>query len=283
MSVRIDNPLFNPVFFLNKPLKEEMKKDIASAQQEMREAATDIKNNDLIASISPMVADAMEQASSSINLTDNVLLQQKLAAEKINLEEIRKTVADTLLKYKKMGPTYQAEINSAMKMASEELKKAKKEMERNFAKDLKLNFDKKYAEKEVKKALEDAGIDALEQLVMNSIQLSSIAIQKSMETIPQLRIKENSEDNRPKRKLRTEEIASPAPPVSQEEDEMNTDAPIIPAPKMRQEFPIRMSPEKLKLLKELYDRKMKTVRVVPVVIREENDSTKGQRIIIQIQ
>jgi hypothetical protein len=283
MTVSIDNPLFNPVFFLNKPLKEEMKKDIAVAQQEMKEAEKDIKNIDLITSITPMVADALEQASSSIDISEKVMREQKLAAEKFNIEEVRKTIADTLQKYKKMIPAYQAEISSAMKMANEELKKAKKDLERNFARELKVNFDKKAAEKEVKKALEDAGLEALEQLVMNSIQLSSMAIQKSMESVPQIRIKENSDDNKPKKKLRTEEIATPAPPVPQEDDEMNTDAPNIPAPKMRQELPIKLSPEKLKLLKELYDRKMKTVRVVPVMIKVDNDSTKDKRIIIQLQ
>lgn len=81
MAVQVDNPLFNPVFFLSKPLKEEMKKNIASAQKEIAESmnAVDLQKitTTAVTSITPVVADALEQASLALNSLDNEKILSK--------------------------------------------------------------------------------------------------------------------------------------------------------------------------------------------------------------
>ncbi|SJZ92963.1 M56 family metallopeptidase [Sediminibacterium ginsengisoli] len=57
MAVQVNNPLFNPVFFLNEPLRKEIKENLAQAAREIHSSA------DSIAMIQPLVAGALSIAS----------------------------------------------------------------------------------------------------------------------------------------------------------------------------------------------------------------------------
>ena len=57
MAVQVSNPLFNPVFFLNEPLRKEIKENLAQAARDIHSSA------DSLAMIQPLVAGALSIAS----------------------------------------------------------------------------------------------------------------------------------------------------------------------------------------------------------------------------
>lgn len=64
MAAKVNNPLFNPVFFLSEPLKAEMQKGLAAAQKEIAALTTPTDGHPaLIETIPSMVAGALETAA----------------------------------------------------------------------------------------------------------------------------------------------------------------------------------------------------------------------------
>ena len=56
LTVSVDNPLFNPIYFFAEPIQKEIDKAVTIAQQEIEDAAPDIENaaNTLVATVTPM-------------------------------------------------------------------------------------------------------------------------------------------------------------------------------------------------------------------------------------
>ncbi len=115
MAVSVDNPLFNPVFFLSKPLQAEMKKNIDKAQQEMT-ASLDTRSakentgdkNNWVTSITPLVASALEGAS---HVFDNVTTDMNIPAV-----ELAKAKEEMYTSFRKdslfITPAMQKQINT---------------------------------------------------------------------------------------------------------------------------------------------------------------------------
>jgi bla regulator protein BlaR1 len=150
MAVSVDNPLFNPVFFLSKPLKEEMKKNIASAQKEMGTTVSADVNEQMgfIESIPPLVAGALKQASAEMK-TDSIFMDPKT---RIKLKE---------------------DINQSMKKMNAEIRQAKSEMERGL-KIAEASVDKEKIMRDIQKALES--VDQLNKMGLDKIIMGALQI-----------------------------------------------------------------------------------------------------------
>lgn len=75
LAIKIDNPLFNPLSFLNGPLKEEVKKNVASTQRQMRKirrdaelATREIQLPDVMA---PVAIENLKDLERNLNTTVN--------------------------------------------------------------------------------------------------------------------------------------------------------------------------------------------------------------------
>ncbi len=148
MSVKVDNPLFNPVFFLSKPLKAEISKNLADAKKEMEQ---DIEKEsaevpELVnESLAPLISGALDVAAGSL------MSKQKVEADTDPFTMMGalalKQVADSLQKKKTflpkeiMGKQEKEKMHADLKKAQNEMVSALKEMEFNTADKKKLKQD----------------------------------------------------------------------------------------------------------------------------------------------
>ncbi|MDE3253502.1 MAG: M56 family metallopeptidase, partial [Bacteroidota bacterium] len=161
VSAHVDNPLFNPVFFLSKPLQAEMKKNIADAQKEIDNtvAPRDLVQNssdkpDLITSISPLVAGALEQASNAFNQVKADIRIPKEEMAKAKAEMARSFQKDSLFFTPAMQQEISDAINQSMEKSSVAIRQSKKaiaEMARNAHQ---ISIDKQKMQKDIEDAMQ---------------------------------------------------------------------------------------------------------------------------------
>jgi hypothetical protein len=173
MAVSVDNPLFNPVFFLSAPLKAEMKKNLASAQKEIDALVLpDSKESgDFLASIPPMVAHAMEQAS--FEMTDKNKRWEKelekIEFAKMNIENAFHFDSASLLQ--NFLEPFKAELAKSLQSADADIAKAKREMNRVAKIKMDINFDAEKIRSDIKKATDEINKLQLDKLVTNALRI----------------------------------------------------------------------------------------------------------------
>lgn len=180
MAVSIDNPLFNPMFFLSKPLKDEMKKNIASAQKEIDEAMVAVGdlNEPLhaIGSITPLVADAMEMAAASLQ-TSTIETELSRAEMELAKKALGNSLySDSAVFMPRMKKQINADLNASMKEMEAGLKTAKEEMLRAFKVSGDANLEKLALENDLSKVMDELtvlGKTGLGNIIVNSLSLSS--------------------------------------------------------------------------------------------------------------
>lgn len=206
MAVSVDNPLFNPVFFLSKPLKEEMKRNIASAQKEIAETIAGGASEGaggLIESIPPMVAGALKMAAAEMSAQKPDYEKQvaELETAKLNLE--RSLHTDSLFMAPQMRAKIKEDISRSMKGMDTELKKAKLELERAVAMNAEVLFNKEKVQQDIRKAIESIEKlnekNNLEKIVLNALKIPGLVF-----------------DEKRKHKEKTEAVA----PVASEPEEI---------------------------------------------------------------
>ena len=206
MAVSVDNPLFNPVFFLSKPLKEEMKRNIASAQKEIAEtfaSSASERASGFIESIPPMVAGALKMAAAEMSAqkTDYEKKVAELEIAKLNLEKSFHT--DSLFMAPQMRAKIKEDISRSMKGMDTELKKAKLELERAIAMNAEVFFNKEKVQQDIRKAIESIEKlnekNNLEKIVLNALKIPGLVF-----------------DEKRKHKEKTEAVA----PVASEPEEI---------------------------------------------------------------
>jgi bla regulator protein BlaR1 len=175
MAVSVDNPLFNPVFFLSKPLKEEMKKNIASAQKEMGTTVSADVNEQMgfIESIPPLVAGALKQASAEMAAQKPAFEKQiaEMETARLNLDRVMKT--DSIFMDPKTRIKLKEDINQSMKKMNAEIRQAKSEMERGL-KIAEASVDKEKIMRDIQKALES--VDQLNKMGLDKIIMGALQI-----------------------------------------------------------------------------------------------------------
>lgn len=188
--VTADNPLFNPVFFLSKPLKEEMRKSIAAAKKEIESAvsedATGATYTDMLSSLQPIVSNAMEIASQA-NLPELPDLNKELAAMEIAKTAMRKTVAsaDSTMAGFAFKNKFKEDITAAIKKMDVDMMRAKKDIERSRKEMKGYQQEKEKAKKELEQALNslsDLKQLGLDKLILNSLLISEKALNAAFET-----------------------------------------------------------------------------------------------------
>lgn len=139
MAVNVDNPLFNPVFFLSKPLKAEMKKNIASAQKEINDTVfTDQDGSKLFNDIPTLITGAMKQASAALNEKETDWKNEMANMELAKTEMDKTFHTDSSLFTLKLRRKIKDDIGLSLKDVDAALKNAKTEMQRAGSK---LNID----------------------------------------------------------------------------------------------------------------------------------------------
>lgn len=181
MAVSVDNPLFNPMFFLSRPLKAEIKKNIASAQKEISALGKDDKKRDadLITSISPIVANALEQAAAA--LTDK---KQTDWEKNIANMAFAKTTAERTLRNdstlrsltQKIKAPFVNELARSVKEMNEEIRKARLEMEKTLSDKKTVYFDKEKVEKDIKQAMDELNRMDLGKLVAYAMDIPGLVL-----------------------------------------------------------------------------------------------------------
>ncbi len=299
MAVSVDNPLFNPMFFLSKPLKAEMKKNIASAQKEIEIANQETKMlaTDLVEAIPPMVANALELASAA--LSDN---KQETREKQVNSMELARTSLekvfhnDSLIKAlpAKMRTPFAKDLNQSMKEITEEIRKAKLDIESQWKENKLIGYDKEKVDKEIKKALEEVNRIDLGKLMATALEIPGLIFMDEKENNPSRKIKvlpptfpKGKDHLQRKQPGHTDEMETPFPDqLKTETDNIDIEAPTItvpeaPIPANREQ--LRMDAVKLFRLKQLLlkEAARKPIKVVPVTYLFKGD--KEEKLVIVLQ
>jgi beta-lactamase regulating signal transducer with metallopeptidase domain len=170
MAIRVDNPLFNPVFFLSKPLQAEVKKNMAAAEKELTTPTKEYPA-DIVNSFTPMIADALQQASLEIEQQQKHNWQKELAEmEKAKQELARVLSTDSALFTANMRKQFKQEINNGMKKVSADIEKAKAEMQKAFS--VNVNIDKTKITRDIQQAMDvvtDLDKMGLDKLILQSL------------------------------------------------------------------------------------------------------------------
>jgi bla regulator protein BlaR1 len=177
MSVKIDNPLFNPVFFLSEPLKKEMEKNLASAKQELAALEIPVGGEGLMGSITPMVANALEKAALAFEIKGKAL-----ETEITNLETAKKSfekfTIDSFAGVQDFSFKYNDELVKSWNDLQSDLDKTKAEF-------VQMNQQKKQAQFNTKKIKEDIHIAMnelakldLDKIVSNSLEMAAMFSKK---------------------------------------------------------------------------------------------------------
>jgi bla regulator protein BlaR1 len=304
MAVRVDNPLFNPVFFLSKPLQAEMKKSIVAAQKEMEETVSlpgDPKEKiPFIESISPMVAGALEQAAFEMtkHQPDWEKSIAQMEAAKIDMGKAFHT--DSAFLPPKLRRRFKEELTGSMQKMDVEWKKAKSEMERSFKISSDVVFNNDEMQLNIQKAMEaveDLKKLGLEKLVISALQIPGMMLDGNGEPHMQ-QLHSFPKEGTEKRKLRIPSAANapdaPQPGIDSEnlnEDKTGRDEEVS-KPRMRVLSPMNSLPEMEKIKQDvaaiskikdliLQEYSEKKIRLMPVVAREKKPD--DQRVVIRLQ
>jgi hypothetical protein len=298
MAVSVDNPLFNPMFFLSKPLKAEMKKNIASAQKEIDLANKETKNlaTDLVESIPPIVANALEQASAA--LTDK---KQTEWEKQINTMEFAKNSFekafhnDSMIKAlpQKMRAPFAKDMAQSMKEVTEEIRKAKLEMEGQWKENKLMNIDKEKVEKEIKKAMEEVSRMDLGKLVVAALDIPGLVFMDEKENSQPRKIKvsthalpKGADNLRKMKRGDPAETEAPFPDQQKTEtDNIEFDVPaaMVPDAPPANRDQLRIDAAKLLRLKQLFlkEAARKQIKAVPVTYLFNGE--KEAKLVIVLQ
>lgn len=171
MAIRVDNPLFNPVFFLSKPLQAEVKKTMAAAEKELT-AATKEYPSGMVSSFTPMIADALQQASVEIEQQQNHDWQKEMAEmEKAKVELAKVLSTDSALFTANIRKQFKQEISKSMQKVSADMEKAKAEMQKAFT--VNINIDNAKIARDIQHAMDvvtDLDKLGLDQLILQSLR-----------------------------------------------------------------------------------------------------------------
>ncbi|HEX7691510.1 MAG TPA: M56 family metallopeptidase, partial [Sediminibacterium sp.] len=155
MAMKVDNPLFNPVFFLSEPLKTEMRKSIASAKEEVG-VIQDV-SKDFVASIPPMVAAALEKASAALEQQRISLPRQQVAGMQAAKKQMEYLLRDSLSFPLPFRKQLTDEVNRSLQHMDMSLSGAQQGLDK-AAKDirnLRLQFDKEKLAKDIRVAMNE--------------------------------------------------------------------------------------------------------------------------------
>jgi bla regulator protein BlaR1 len=141
MAMKVSNPLFNPVFFLSDPLKEEVQRGLAAAQKEMADLVTPVNGHPaLIETISPMVANAMEIAAHEMAEKESGLDRQ-LSSLTSARKAIEGLLADSLFANGKIQSEWNKAFKTVLREVPANIEKAKKEIANNQQLKRQMNWD----------------------------------------------------------------------------------------------------------------------------------------------
>lgn len=136
LAAKVDNVLFNPLSFLNKPLKEEVKKRVAENQKQqyrnrkvLRTADREIELPQIMA---PMVIENLKELEKSLarSIESDLKKNLKTIPAKVRLAQQYVFTRDTL----QFGGNIAFLTQSNLQGMAEELKKSQKELEEAFKK-----------------------------------------------------------------------------------------------------------------------------------------------------
>jgi bla regulator protein BlaR1 len=194
MSVKVDNPLFNPVFFLSEPLKKEMEKNLASARKEIEALVVPgVDQEKALGSIPPMVANALEKASLAFEMKSN-----KLETEIAHLEEAKKSfekfTLDSFAGLKDFSFKYNDELVTSWNDLQASLEKAKDEVVQLKQIKKQEQFNAKKIKDDIHHAMGELAKLDLDKLISNSLEMAALFSEKES------RLKEKETKKSPARK-----------------------------------------------------------------------------------
>ena len=300
MALSVDNPLFNPVFFLSKPLKEEMKKNISSAEKEIATAfSADTKGSiaGFIESIPTLVAGALQQASVEMATQKPGFEKQvaEMESARMNFDKALKT--DSLFMDAKARIKLKEDINQSMKKMNAEIRQAKAEMERGL-RIAEASVDKEKIMRDIQKAMETVdqlNKTGLDKIILGALQIPGMILdEKNHPAAPTAPDKEAG-----KMKRRMPALAPVAdelpkmmmPDINMEKDKEKITVEIVEPEFIR--FPAKRIPafylstsDKIKLFTMLRAKMIllrdSSLRIIPVT-RKEYRIVEEPKIIIQLQ
>ncbi len=290
MAVRVDNPLFNPVFFLSKPLKEEMKRNIAIAQKEIEELALTQANEptDFEEAIPPMVAASLELSALALSEANQDQEKNKafIEVEKHRIEQ--KFKLDSARFMKKSLSLINQEVTAALQNAKTDIQKAKLEMEKVFQEKTLIRIDEKKLEADIKKAMESVNLKDLEKLVYTSLKIPAVIWEERV-AHPE-KISKTIEENSNKQHSLIQKQEATKTPANTEESAPYRENSIMEVPYKGPEIsPTEMrrmglDAEQIKWLQWqiLKEAAKKKVKLIPVITKDKRTDTE-ERIIIQFQ
>ena len=130
MSAKIDNPLFNPVFFLKKPLQIEVEKTmkLAIKSMDISEKAIKKTSDEMIATIAPAAMQAVENVN--MEETEKDVKNALSSLEEMKDFHLPKIKIDTLAIKKGFENMFNKGMLFSIEKANTEIKKAKRDYER---------------------------------------------------------------------------------------------------------------------------------------------------------
>lgn len=294
MTVSVDNPLFNPMFFLSRPLKDEMKKNIASAQKEIAALGKDDKKKDadLITSISPIVANALEQASAALTGKQQTDWEKDIANMAFAKTTAEKTLRNDSTIHsltQKMKSPFVNDLARSVKEMNEEIRKARLEMEKTLSDKKTVYFDKEKVEKDIKQAMDELNRMDLGKLVADAMEIPGLVFSEENNHPRKIRMATSffpgAVDNMRKlKKSNPPETGALCPDQQKTETDIDEDAVMIPkiiAPAEQEKM--RIDPVKLLRLRQLMMKEAfrRQIKVIPVTYTI--DGEKETKLIIEMQ
>lgn len=174
MAISVDNPLFNPVFFLSKSLKEEMKRDIASAQKEIDETSilSPGATTEIVTSIPPLVEDALKVAATELTSQKKDFEKVIAQIDQAKIEMERNLLIDTPINHAKLASQIKQSFAKEIKRMEADLIKAKAEMEVVAKANIDMSYEKDKVFKDIQKAMEEIGKIGLDKIVTDALKVT---------------------------------------------------------------------------------------------------------------
>lgn len=158
MAVKVNNPLFNPAFFLSEPLKKEVKKNIEVAAKAIN---TSVKE---VTAVTPAVADAIDAASDEIA---DMQLDKALPKTSIQIDS---TVMISPASIRIPVNVVKEEMSRSMIRMETDIKRAREEIKKLAFLKMEMGFDEVKIRQDVIKALEALKKMDLDQMVFNAMK-----------------------------------------------------------------------------------------------------------------
>ena len=299
LVVSVTNPLFNPVFFLSKPLQAEIKKNIASAQKEMEAAValSDLAKEPvpLIESISPMVVNALEQAAQEMASQQSNWKKDMANMEFDWMAFGKKIAADSIISTPKMR--MQFDVKSQIKKMDVELKNANKVLQLAASDNLEVDMHFNRAELQLNmqkaiEAVEGLKLMGLDKLVIGALKIPGIVIDENNQ--PRLRrmhplskeisLKRKVREQAPDIESQTEETtdADTNPDAIKQEDQYDAviALPTLPPSPELEKFK-RDLVVLIKIKKILEEARQNKMKIMPAIVREKKQD--DEKVVIRLQ